>query len=635
MFACLLFSLLFIASNVHAQVTSWTGASGTNTSFSNVNNWSNGVPTANSIVYINDTSCNTTGNCNPTMDIPQLTIAELHFSAGATLYDLYLYISGNLTVTNKVVLGAPSATTSYPIYVYFQNGNLTTSSGCTTTIYYTSSGEWFSSDTSSSSYTGIWQNWGAVTVVSSQGATGANPNQLQIGDYYSSSSLTIQNGGSITATDPAVILQFYYSIFQDWGGSYTSTWTGETTPHQTIQWYACDVWLMSSSFTNMGPLYFYSPSSSSYDYLSTGVNMVVFNVIGVNVTNGTFDGVNVLFNANGTCTNAYFTDDTFINSTMATQATLGGASTLSNSFLVCMNPAVKFQVIVASGSSLHYIGTNGLFGTAVLVNQGTLVFESNDDMYMDVSAFWINLGLMNVISYNLDYIKGSYFPSLTTPTAVGTWINAGTIQFYSNGGLDFEQGSGNFYQLSTGVLSFLYGVPTATSTPGSVQFADIALDGHIGIYFAPGYTPSTYQTLFTWKASDYTSAPNNMWSGSATVSSNDQAHTVPSPQQSCYDPTGGTAYAYPISAGLCSSQGTGYVTFSNSIAGGVSSLITDPTIMMIASQPPTCGAGMGCGQDVGISSNPPPSNGKSSGSILPISFSLFVSLLAYLYFSSF
>jgi hypothetical protein len=105
MFAFLLLSLLLVAS--HASVTVWTGA-GANSSFVDPNNWSNGVPNANSIVFINGTSCNTSSNCSPDMDIPQLTVSEFHVSGDSNGYGFTLNIIGNLTVTSRLVIGTPT-----------------------------------------------------------------------------------------------------------------------------------------------------------------------------------------------------------------------------------------------------------------------------------------------------------------------------------------------------------------------------------------------------------------------------------------------------------------------------------------------------------------------------------------------
>jgi len=275
----------------------------------------------------------------------------------------------------------------------------------------------------------------------------------------------------------------------------------------------------------------------------------------------------------------------------------------------------------------------GILGNVVFVNSGTFIFDSNGDLYFDAAAFWINMGLMRVINHSNDYIIGSNFGGVAT--GAGTMINMGTIQFESLGGFNWEAGTGNFYQTDSGVMKYIYGVGSDPSYP---QFADVALDGYIGVYFATGYTTSSSYTLFTWKASDYASDPQSMWTGDLTVSTNDNAHTIPSPQQSCYDPTGGEAYLYPISGGLCSSQSSGYVTFSNpSPTGGVTSGITNPpaTVTSLLAQTPPCGAhsaNTACGQNVGISSNGP---ATSSGSIVPVSISFLMSCLAYLYFSTF
>jgi len=430
-------------------------------------------------------------------------------------------------------------------------------------------------------------------------------------------------------------VSFYYlTAFQHWSGNYNATWTSETTPQSTIQWYYSDLWILSSAFASSGPLYFYSDyQNSETGYSSSHVSVVDFGAAGITIENAEFDGVNIVFDYDGTLYDCNFTDNAFINSTSATTATISGNSIFADeTYLSCLTAGVTFQVVIDQPSTVTMTDTFGIFGNVVFVNSGTFNFNSNAELYFDANSFWVNMGLMRVYGYSNDYIVGSTFPGSGTGT--GTLVNMGTIQFESSGGLNWEAGTGEFYQSNSGVLKYIYGVGADPYYP---QFADIALDGYIGIYFASGYTPSTTGiTLFTWKASDYTSDPQNIWAGDITVSTNDNAHTIPSPQQSCYDPTGGYAYLYPISGGLCSSQSSGYVTFSNpSPTGGVVSAITNPTVTALLAQTPPCGAhsaNTNCGQNVGISTNNP---STGSGSIIPVSISFLMSCLAYLYFSTF
>jgi hypothetical protein len=73
-FVYVLAALFFVT--ISASDTTWTGEGGSgNNTASNPLNWSNGIPTATSVVYLNDTSC--TGTCTIIWDIDS-TIAELH-----------------------------------------------------------------------------------------------------------------------------------------------------------------------------------------------------------------------------------------------------------------------------------------------------------------------------------------------------------------------------------------------------------------------------------------------------------------------------------------------------------------------------------------------------------------------------
>jgi len=260
-------------------------------------------------------------------------------------------------------------------------------------------------------------------------------------------------------------------------------------------------------------------------------------------------------------------------------------------------------------------------------------------MYMDSVAWWINAGLMNVIN-NTTYpnaeIYGSSFNGASTN--IGTWINTGTIQFYSGGALLMDN-SGMFYQCAGGIMNYIFGSPYSENYPDQSNFNNIALDGSIGFYFDSRYkNPGNYWTLFFWANGD-----GLVWDGSLSLFVADNTQTVPSSLQLCYDPVGtvGTAYLYPVDAGTCSSFGSGFVSSSNAVTGGVCSGFSDPVVQYYLSQTAPCStANPPCGYNTGAWSSTgspvaPVSSDRSGASTLSISFFLFITVIAYLYFSNF
>jgi len=139
-----------------------------------------------------------------------------------------------------------------------------------------------------------------------------------------------------------------------------------------------------------------------------------------------------------------------------------------------------------------------LFGSVKLVIVGTWVYDSSSSLYFDANAFWINLGLMSVVNHANDYIQKSTFPTISPPPAnVGIMVNYGTIEFSAGGGLNFYDGTGSFRQGKNGFMKFEYG----DSDSGSVTFAEVMLEGWIGVYFSDSYTISSLGNsglFFSW-----------------------------------------------------------------------------------------------------------------------------------------
>jgi len=170
-----------------------------------------------------------------------------------------------------------------------------------------------------------------------------------------------------------------------------------------------------------------------------------------------------------------------------------GNNILSNAILAGYQSDFTVQVDEAATVTMNNYFY--LIGTITLINNGVWIYDSSSYMDFNVDAYWVNLGLMQVINYSNDYIQGTYFPGLSTATDAGTMVNMGTITFSNHGGLDFQYGTGTFLQCKHGIMKWGYGVDG--TNPGSVTLPSITIDGFIGFYFeSASDVPASGSSLF-------------------------------------------------------------------------------------------------------------------------------------------
>jgi hypothetical protein len=622
-FVYVLVLLFFTITN--AQVTYWIPG-GTNNSVSNTENWSNGVPTANSIVYMNDTGC---PGCDIVVD-KDMTVAELHMDAVTTTGPTLQIMGVHLTVTNAFSLGNP--TTSNGLYVEITLGGIfELSSSCVANIYPTSSYPIYGNDNNQQNW---FMNKGNMTFHSNAATSATSYDTISIG-YGSSSSyyLNVGSWGSWIVNDPKVVLQFYYiNMFNIYGGSFQGTWIQSSPTDVTIQFYYCEVVLQQGAggdATGAGAVsfqyvYFESRGQNSDYYADPPPNGLTFNTTGVTVADSVFDGVNIVFLYDGWLMDCNITGSSLVNSSSTVSGVHAYIVGQNNNVYDSMFAGIgtDFIIEIKYGAQITMTSTFYIFGSVTIINNGTWVYNSGSSLYWDAAATWVNLGLMDVTLHSNDWIQGTTFPGLTTPTTVGTMANMGTIQFTNGGALDFYDTTGTFRQCSNGILKFQFTSTGSSSTSG--KFPDIYLDGYIGVSYDDTFTSG--QQLFTWAKPAGAIPP-----GSVKLVSNGPALSVP--QIICFSPTGNDVTLYKITdsslttSGICNSGE--YQNLVPIVGGDACSSLPD-SIKNLADMA-SCRADAGCGLDTGSTGSgpvtPPP---PSAANVNVASFAFLVSLVCLL-----
>jgi len=625
-------ALIFVTIT-NGQVTSWTGGGGSsNNTFSNPLNWSNGAPTTTSIVYVNDTTC--TG-CTIIVD-QDVSVAELHMGAGAANGPYIEIVGVTLTVTNVFSLGSPSANAYYYTYVDIQGGGtFELGDGCDGTIYYT----YYPIRSTIQDEENWFVNSGTVTVLGNGGVTAGSYGTMNIG-WGSSYPLWIKNWGSWVVSTGAVELQFYYNAgFDIYGGSFTGGWittTGTSTP--TIVWYGTNVVLQegaggdptagTAAVTFDGAVYFYSTTTQDFTDYDTP-NSLTFNTTGVSVTNSLFRATRIDFLYSGILRDCNLTSYTLINSSSTVDGTGVHASFEGNNIMsdsgVAAIDITDFVVQVESDATVTMNDLFALIGTVTLVNNGTWVFDSGSNLYFDVSAYWVNLGLMDVINHSNDYIGGTYFPGRTTVTAAGTFVNMGTIQFTNAGGLDFYYSTGTFLQCKHGIMKWGYAVG---NTPGYVTLPSISsFDGFIGFYFEDKTSiPSNGATLFTFVKETSGDLPYGSFISLLDTVTNGPPGVLDSNRLVCWEKTG-TVYVYDQieESGKCP-DGKYQILPTPPVTEGDSCDGLPDAIKNLADEA-WCPAGANCGLDTGAPAGEPNPNGAHS---LAVHLAFLLSLICLL-----
>jgi hypothetical protein len=493
-------------------------------------------------------------------------------------------------------------------------------------------------------FSGKWINNGTVDAVSNGGVT--TPQELRIG--YSSGSMTIENTGNWTATDPLCYIYFYYLVdFIHNDGGFNSTWTMSTSPEATIQFYNSNFWI-NGPFWSMGPTYYYSSNTNTLSGpSSTPPSMVVVNVAGTTIPWAEYYGVNIVINYDAWLQDSIFNTYCFLNSTTSTTAWITGKSYFINYMgILSSTPGTTFQVIVAPTATVTIDQTLylGLIGSVLFINQGTIQFYTSLQLYAGPSSIIINQGLIN-LNRTVNFQASSY-PGEGATT--GTFVNSGVIDVTTSGGsiYYYSSGQGDFYQCDGGSLNYAYGFPTPSDYPYYSTFFKVHPDGYLGLHIADGYTV-TSQTLFYWDSASYTGKlPFEIWEGDISSTVNDE-NLAPSLYQICYDYSSGVAYLYPVELPkTCSDYSSSYDSLSNlSPSGGVCSKLevdaagNDTPAKVFLTMDARCSVdGLKLNPDASchtFDAGTPATASPSSGSTTTISFTFFVSCLAYLFFSTF
>jgi len=613
---------LFFVSLCSGQVTSWTGGGGgSNNTFANPLNWDNGVPNENSWVYINDTTCN---GCYIIVD-ENMVVAGLFLGATASTGP-YLQIAGvNLTVTHAFTLGSSVAANYYFTSVEIQKGGvLELGASCVGTIYYTGS----TPITSSYNENNWFVNRGAISVLGNGGLTAGSEYILYIGTS-SSNPLFIESYGSWNVTSGANVQLEFYEIaqFNIYGGSFWGSWVGTAgSPVPSIEWYGVDVVFQNGAggdasgagavtFNGVVEFDSYYTQGFTGTYSSPPPNALIFNTTGVTVSNALFSGVNIVFLHDGWIADSNFTSNTLVNSS----STVSGVHAYLVGSIWCDNSGVAgigtdFTVEVEAGATLTMTSDFALLGSVTLINNGTWIFKSNSDLYFDAAAYWVNLGLLQVVTYSNDYIRGSTFDQ-TTVTDVGTVVNMGTIEFSSGGGLNFEYNTGTFLQCANGVLKYSF---DGTTTPGTQNYPPtIKLDGYVGLAIATGYTIPTYGvTVFSWVPKDVTAIP----SGDVSFITGGISDLL---LNLCFSKTGTVTLYNRKDQPICPTDA--YSPLLLLPLGSDACGALPDTIKTLQNQA-SCPASAGCGVDTGT----PAANTPASGNVNAASLAFFVSLICLL-----
>jgi len=506
-------AFLFLSTSFSATHTTYwiNNPASQNNTFSNADNWDNGVPMDGSIAYINDTGCS---GCTIDFDVPEISLSELHLDAVSTSGPYLNLLEGtHLIVTSHFNLGTVAAAgkSYYYTEVAFRNGKLSFGKDCQAWFIYIGAGT--SNFYADSGFNGTIVNNGTVTVKTNTGVTSVG-NSYQWGYYQTSGPMYIDNWGNWVANDPNGVVLYFYSIktFNHYSGSFnstnyvTSSTSGYSTP--TIVFNNADVYFHPGSETTTwfnGPVTFdtdYTLSGSSYP--STLPNKVVIGTDNFVISWVTFSGVNVLCDHAGTwIMDSNFTNYAIINTTTTNNVWLGGTTTLTgDAHFSSLDGTLTVTVDAAATFEHPSSGALYLTGPVTFVNNGTANIHSGADYYWYESAQIVNLGLVDLQGGIVYYSASSFLGT----QKIGTTVNRGTIQSTTGGYLyHYTSGSGNFVQCDHGVLKYQF-LSTSTDNSGYHKFYQLAVDGWIGVHFDKDYKPSgTYQTLLSYDYASYAS----------------------------------------------------------------------------------------------------------------------------------
>jgi hypothetical protein len=481
------------------------------------------------------------------------------------------------------------------------------------------------------------ENWfinkGTITVLGNDFTTSADTFYIGTGSG-SSVNLYVDSWGIWDVSDSRIIVKFYYlQVFNIYGGSFVGSWIDATTV--SIQFYGVkDVILQDGAggdaTTGVGAVTFqyvnFGSSITQYGtYVDPGPNTFTFNTTGVTVSESQFtSSINILFLYDGWLENCNISNSAMVNSSSTVSGVhayfIGDNNNLNDAIFAGIG--TDFIVQVEETGVVSMTSDFALYGSVKLVIVGTWVYDSGSSLYWDADAFWINLGLMSVVNHANDWIQASTFPSVSPPTpSVGIMVNYGTIEFSSGGGLNFHDGTGSFRQGKNGIMKFEYG----DSDSGSVTFAEVQLEGWIGVYFSDSYTFSSFgdNLFFTW-----TKPAGVLPFGSLNYIAKGPGILGDIDQYICFSPSGNDVTVYRVKDLLTVPPGCPDGEYHVLVPGDATSDLPDDVKAFEAQA--VCSADKGCGS---IDSGTPSGGGDTptAANVNVASLAFIVSLICLLF----
>jgi hypothetical protein len=624
-FVYVLALLFFTITN--GQETSWTAA-GQNDTITNSANWNNGIPTADSIVYINDTIAGTSFTVEFDEDFE---ISELHVNSTSPTITIKI-IGVKLSVTKAFTFSNPSP--SAWIYIEItEGGSFEIGPDCVATIYpiYASSASIYGDDNT--------ENWfinqGSITVLGNPASTSVQT--VQIG-YSSSFTLHVDSWGTWDVSDASVFLSFSdIKSFNIYGGSLLGSWIDSDSV--SIGFDDTNVIFQEGSGGDdtgapavvIEYLYFDSTTSQSTTNFNTvPPKTVIFNTTGVTVSNAEFSSINIVFLYDGTLQDSNLTDYAVVNTTVSgVHAYFTGECYFVSYVIFSAYDSTDFiiKVVDYESSFIHISAYIYFFGPVTVINNGTWSIEGGGwYTYWDTNAYFVNLGVFDVQDYH--YITGISFPGLAATSAIGTLVNMGTVQFTDGGYFTYQDATGSFRQCSHGILKFDY----ETTDAGESVFGKIFINGYIAALYRDTFTFSSFygEDLFSWKDPTGTLPQGKL---SYVYSGPDSGDLIPLdvPQLLCLSTDTNTATVWAkedleevLGVKVCPDKAFNF--FQPYLDGDACSDL-DASIKDLADSA-SCPAGNNCGVDTGAP--PGEDNNDSAASLNVASLAFLVSLVCLL-----
>jgi hypothetical protein len=369
--------LLFVFTASSATVT-WTGATSSN--WTDGTNWNpNGVPIASSDVVIPSSSCS--NNC-PTLGssttVNSITLDGLNASITLTVNS-----NAVLTVTSYLTIGTSSST--YCPNIALSNATLNIPAAATVTLYTCGS-------TTYALFTDItfWSTFnlnGTVIVKSSTNGVGGGNVYIGTPDYTQANMTIVVYGANITTLDPNATLSIQGATINFWSANITTTTSFSSSPPTPTFTTKDSNVNINGVINNTGWIFFSSTSTSDEGGPATPPAVIVqFNVVNFSVWNITYDGVNVLHNANNvTHKNCTFQSFAALNATKSFQVYLQGTTSFFD-VVFYASASIPWN-LTAAGNTYYTIDGTGatlvFIGPFTLINVGIVYFNNDGDMYAD------------------------------------------------------------------------------------------------------------------------------------------------------------------------------------------------------------------------------------------------------------